>query len=1063
MKNFTVLLLVLLFLLKGQAQQLRIETYQEEQGLPSNFTKAVAQDTHGFIWIGGDQGLWRLDGKHFKLFNFQSLPNIKSLFTRKNGQLLVVHDNGISEISMVQDSIQFKPILISDKTRSDKSLIYPKTVFEDSHNVLWISEPNAIVRYKDKKLKRYPFANKYSTTSFLRSFIFAENKPGNLIVASQQGFLFYYNTEKDVFSEIQMPQKSDFISALLPINEAKIWMGASDGIKQITLNGQNEVTALTSVSNNLSNISCFQRLNTNEIFAGTWNSGLFVVNVSQKDPHISKVDLHFKTINALALNEKNQCLISSDDGIALVYKTSFSKIHLSTTRTFIQSLILGEAGASYCSDGSTLFKLSKLKDSIIPDLLVQAQKEDFLSLAVDNGFLYVGTNTGKVYQMKDKIVLKTLNVGSNADGSSIFFLHADPQHNIWVCHDFSDIIQIDAHLKVKHYAKDKGILSNIFVIKSDAKGNIYCGGKGKSTYLYKYNQNKDQFDNISIFSNVLQDENFAVNDLCADANGLVWLGTNRGLFIYDGKQLKKQSLINPLDNYEIEVINGITAAADSGFWLGTNIGLVKYYDTKKFLIYDKLSGLPSKTIIFRNIVFDKNLGLLCGTTNGLGYSTLKFREDTTPQPVFLSLNVNAKKIHFREDSVYTFKDNSFFEAEMTALSYPSDKITLKYRLLGRNETWSLPSLSALITLPQLRVGAYTLEVAALNQGGFYWSKPVQFKFKIEQSVYFTWWAICIYLILFSASVYIIVKLYTAHLVREKNNLENIVLARTAEINGQKEEILVQKEEIMQQKDTLEEKSNKLALAYQDIQDSIHYAKTIQEAMLQSKTVLDAYLKDHFILFRPRDVVSGDFYWFAEKEGKIIIAAIDCTGHGVPGALMSMVGNTVMNQVINEKGILASDQILTGLNAGIRVALKQDETSSRDGMDVALCVIDKLNNTVEYSGAHNPLYYIQDNILHTIKADPHSIGGGDKKTTSSFKKHIVDISIPTMLYLFSDGFQDQIGGPEKIKFMRKPFQDLLFSMHNQPMETQKEVLENTINNWIGKADQMDDILIIGVRI
>jgi AraC family chitin signaling transcriptional activator len=1063
MRNVIIILFFLFIQNVGISQNLRINTYQEEQSLPSNLTKSIIEDSKGFIWIGSDQGLWRFDGKHFLVFNNHPIPNIKSFFIRKNGQLLVIHDGGITEIVNKTDTVLFNPILIASPG-NNATISYPKSIYEDSNNVLWISEPGAIVSYKDQKIKRYPFEAKNATSSFLRSFIIIEDKKNTLFVASQQGYLFYLDTKADRFREIELPhQGNDFINALLRMKNGKIWIGGSNGINEITLNEKHEVIALNTINSELKNISCLSSDADGEIYAGTWNSGAYTI---QEDSGLYKIykieDLHFKTINTIYFNSKRQFLISSDEGIAILHKINFSKVNLPSPRSFIQSLILGKDEKAYTTDGSKLYALKRKKDGFEIEVLMQAQKEDYLSIAQVDSFFWVGTNSGMLHQVKNKKVTKKINIGKTFGGTSLFYLFADAKKNIWVCHDLNNVIQVSPDFTVKSYSKGQGILSNILVIKADHKGTIYCGGTGKKTYLYRFNKINDVFENISLDLKKSSDDNFAVNDLCSDDSGNLWLATNQGLYLYDGKSMKRFSLINFWDNFEIAQINSVSMALDSGVWLGTNVGLFKYYNPAKYVLYDKLSGLPSKTIIFRNIIQDKQWGLMAATTNGLGYSDLLFSAETTPKPLFLSLKLNGKKVNYKEDSTYHFKDYSFFEAEMATLSYPNDKVSYTYRILGKDKQWTIPSITSVINIPQLRSGLYTLEIRALNQGGYYWSAPVRFHFTIGKSIFQTWWAICIYILLFATIIYLVVRLYTAHLIREKINLERVVKERTAEISGQKEEIFEQKEKMEVQKNILEEKSNKLALAYRDIQDSIDYAKTIQEAMLQNISAVEGYVEDLFIFLKPRDVVSGDFYWFAKKENKLIISAVDCTGHGVPGALMSMVGNAVLNQIVNEKGILESDQILKRLHMGIRSALKQDETSSRDGMDLALCVIDKKQNTLQFSGAHNPIYYIQNKEMKIIKGDNLSIGGGNK-SIQSFTKHTIDITVPTIFYLFSDGFQDQVGGEEKIKFMRQKFQDMLFKIHEEPMEKQKEIIENTLHLWKGNREQTDDILIIGVKV
>ncbi len=251
----------------------------------------------------------------------------------------------------------------------------------------------------------------------------------------------------------------------------------------------------------------------------------------------------------------------------------------------------------------------------------------------------------------------------------------------------------------------------------------------------------------------------------------------------------------------------------------------------------------------------------------------------------------------------------------------------------------------------------------------------------------------------------------------------------------------------------------------DITSSINYAKRIQTAFLPLEKDIAKGIPDFFILYQPRDIVSGDFYWFEQKDNKIILAAADCTGHGVPGALMSMIGNEILKQIVVQRGIVEADKILNDLHTGIRTALRQDVSKNADGMDISLVVIDYNRKVLEFAGAKSPFYYIQNGEFLQIKGDVFSIGGVPTKDETNFVKHSIDISIPTTFYIGSDGFQDQFGGEKNKKFMVKHLRDLLFSIHHQEMNEQKEVLTNTITDWIktGKSHQTDDILWIGARL
>lgn len=263
-------------------------------------------------------------------------------------------------------------------------------------------------------------------------------------------------------------------------------------------------------------------------------------------------------------------------------------------------------------------------------------------------------------------------------------------------------------------------------------------------------------------------------------------------------------------------------------------------------------------------------------------------------------------------------------------------------------------------------------------------------------------------------------------------------------------------EVLEQKNVIEIKNR-------EVTESLHYAKRIQAAILPDIKKINQSLNDSFILYLPKDIVSGDFYSFAQRDEKIIVAAADCTGHGVAGAFMSMIGTALLNQIVNEKGITEPSKILTQLNDGIVTSLKQRESEMNEGMDIALCTINNKNKTLQYSGANRPLWLIRKNEFQFYKPNKIPIGGQQYNKADGFMQHNITLQQGDAIYLFSDGFVDQFGGEFGKKFMTKKFRELLLSIQHLSMNEQKEYLLNTLIKWQGKHDQVDDILVIGIKI
>jgi phosphoserine phosphatase RsbU/P len=285
-----------------------------------------------------------------------------------------------------------------------------------------------------------------------------------------------------------------------------------------------------------------------------------------------------------------------------------------------------------------------------------------------------------------------------------------------------------------------------------------------------------------------------------------------------------------------------------------------------------------------------------------------------------------------------------------------------------------------------------------------------------------------------------------------NELEQKVKDRTAEVMAQKEELEVQRDLLADQQ--------------KHIMDSIQYSKRLQNAILPTEEFVKELFKDSFILYLPKEVISGDFYWFHKSGNKHYFSAIDCTGHGVPGALVSMVGHNWLNYAVKDLKLEKPSEILDALNEGVMTTFKErdDESSVKDGMDIALCCIDYDTMKLECAGAYNPILIIRDGEIQLIKGDKFPVGAFFKGIKGYFTNHVIDVKRGDLVYVFSDGFADQFGGPDQSrKFMTKRFRELLFSIHHEPLDQQEKILEASLREWMSNLEQIDDITVIGIKI
>jgi serine phosphatase RsbU (regulator of sigma subunit) len=388
-----------------------------------------------------------------------------------------------------------------------------------------------------------------------------------------------------------------------------------------------------------------------------------------------------------------------------------------------------------------------------------------------------------------------------------------------------------------------------------------------------------------------------------------------------------------------------------------------------------------------------------------------------------------------------FVDNSLrFDFSASFFEHP-DKMMFSCKLEGFDPGWKNWEHKYYQEYTNLHEGSYDFRVRAKNVYGQV-SDEAQYSFTILPPWYRSIFAFILYIAASLFLVWLIVKIYSARLKRENLRLEGIVRERTAEVVRQRDVLEIQKNEI---------------------EDSIRYACRIQNAVLPASQDFTDLVPESFVFFRPRDIVSGDFYWVSKVENKLIISAADCTGHGVPGAFMSMLGVAFLNEIVNKDHIVKPDTILGKLREKVIEALQQQGISgeAKDGMDIVVISVDYIEMKLHYAGAYNPLLMVRNKQLSEITADKMPIAIYERM--KEFTDHEIKIEKGDLFYFFSDGYEDQFGGPDGKKFKAKRFRELLVEISSRPMKEQKEIIISTFENWKGDQDQVDDIVVLGVRI
>ncbi|MEA2042909.1 MAG: SpoIIE family protein phosphatase [Bacteroidota bacterium] len=586
-----------------------------------------------------------------------------------------------------------------------------------------------------------------------------------------------------------------------------------------------------------------------------------------------------------------------------------------------------------------------------------------------------------------------------------------------------------------HTINNKSIIScgkGLFEIKFEndsafaAPFNYFGKLYGNSTKgVYKITETKNSYW-LSVYENLGNNVNhkiirvFKDDELSKDTIFAAMLPRKASLFFYnDGKYI----------------------------WTGNEKGLFKYNPEKSKGSQESFHTLIRKVSVTKD-------SLLFG---GYNFSSVN------------NLNNNRHVLdYFYNDIYFEFATPYYTKEENTEYCF---------RLKGDNSKWSSWTKETKRRFTNLPEGDYTFEVKAKNIYNTE-SSTASFSFSILPPWYRTVWAYITYIVIASLLVWLIVKLYTRKLRRENEILEDKVQERTTEVREKNvqlqqhnEEILAQRDEIETQRDELEVQRDHIVEQQESIMDSIRYASRIQNAVMPPEMFLNDILGEHFVLFRPRDVVSGDFYWATQIDNKTVIVAADCTGHGVPGAFMSMLGISFLNEVVNKDQNLQANVILNKLRDNVKSALRQKgkDGDTKDGMDIALLIIDRENMKMQFAGAYNPLYLIRDGEVIRYKADRMPIGIYIREK-DEFTNNLIDIQKGDAMYIFSDGYVDQFGGEAGRKLKSKKFKELLLDVHQSPFEQQDKVLNKFIEKWMefnpdtGQPyEQIDDILIVGVKI
>jgi ligand-binding sensor domain-containing protein/serine phosphatase RsbU (regulator of sigma subunit) len=1025
------------------SQNVRFQSLSVNEGLCHPFVYNINQDKNGFIWIGTGEGLCRYDGIEFvSSGTFDTIPvdvvNVsyrdslgKLWFGFNNGQVWSYDGNYFTAYTLVKD----QNISITGITQSSESGILIAT---QNHGILQFNESGNVTPLQP------------SLTDLMLSSIHVNGH--TLLVGAQEGlFICDLNDPQAIPLEVEDFSYLKIQTIKNAYNGNSYWIGTEDdGLFLLELKSDSVRVKKIGEEFNLGNEKIQDILfdSDSNLYVCSFSSGLFKLILDKHNKgHILSVE-KFDAASGITTNfakcvyqdrEKNIWLGTYGSGIALQKSRSFGYtdyedkgISRSILSLAINDSILWLGGER----GILQVDKSTGKTTLYQNKGLPADK--ITSLFYRKGTLWVGTEKHGIYKLSGKGNFTPFFQADNSIGNSINYLTGDDE-NIYAATK-NGIYVISTSLSQNfHYSTLNGLPHNdIEHLFLDDENNLLF--TTRTNGIYEINVRGEVVDFFTVGKYELD-----FNSITQDNSKNIWVSTyGQGVFL-----LLRDSVVNITvkeglrSNYCYSIVSD-----DSLYvWVGHRLGLSRIdISTLRVTAFDSDNGIIGD-FNHNAALITRDRKLLFGTTEGLiTYDIITgYREKLVPNTNILRVFISDKEYDFRKPIVLPYSAYKL-RIEYVGLNYVDpEAVTYQYKLEGYDLDWSETTSLRYAIYPRIEDGEYTFLLKAINSDGTSNKIPVGFTIKVKLPVWKTWWFITLVTITLMLLVIVIIKYRERKQKEIQEYLEQRLDERTREVVEQKEEIEIKN---------------------RDITDSITYAQRIQSSILPPIKKLQLHFSGSFIFYQPRDIVSGDFYWFEKiKENKFIIVCADSTGHGVPGAFMSMIGTTLIKDVCMRSDINSPSEILFDLDRELRSTLNQniDVEQSNDGMDIIVCEIDIRTNYLRYASAMRPMIVYRGGEQIYVKGSRNSVGGQYDKDEKLFKDEGIQLDKGDLIYMFSDGYPDQFGGSVGKKFKMVRLKNLLRDIHQKPMEEQYEYVKSTFNLWKEEFDQVDDVLFMGIKI
>lgn len=1038
----TIFFLSIVCTLCGQAH--KFESFLDKARLDQRFVYTLVQDDQGFLIIGTGDGAFRYDGKHFEPIHPQKDGNtlgkyITSSTIGSDGTVYFGHfEGGVSSLKGTEiNHFDFRALAPSKVV----SLAF------DSQDRLWaLTQMHGLMRInKDGSFTQ--FTKELDTSINYELFISANDE---CFVGSDQGLLFFLLKDGEPSNYKQIADLEGLsISALCPIQEKQAFLVGTDEFGVFLLKRVNEKWEVKAQGEDFENqsVNHIMAIGEDEFWISTNSGGLLKTTIDQnKQLHLhysfKNLELHgARSIEMTFLDrEGNLWVATNGEGLQKMSDDFFSFYSLETEQgpVNIKDIISDENGLWMATDKEVI--QTGFRPTDINQIYSEEQGlpiDEYRCLMKDmSGTLWVGAaNSGLFYKRVEDEDFKPFNLTADKLNRRINDI-LEVGTYLYVATDFG-IYQIKQDRVIAHLSIQSGLPHNVInALFLDRKGRIWIGAnKQRITYI----------ENGMIKSMLSQDQGLLGIDLVGFDQGHdqgVWIASNGYGVLYvsdeDTLSFKKENGLFSDYCYSIKVDSKGNA------WVGHRGGLSKIHgDLTRVDSFDH-TQLGELDFTNNALTRDKyNMLWFAAGSELLRYDPLNDVPNTIAPKVLIESMQAGDSLFMANQSLFLPYDEYKIEFNFQGLSLKNpEAVTYSYMLEGHDLDWSEPSSSNKATYPRLYPGEYTFKLKAFNEDGIESESTEEIELKIAGPFWKKWWFILGVSVLIFLAVLFTIRKREEIMVENQLKLEKALDLATKELINQKE---------------LVEIKNK------DITDSIIYAKSIQKAMLPHPNELQKFFNQAFVFYKPRDIVSGDFYWVDQFENKIIVACADCTGHGVPGAFMSLISSTLLDAQANIIDVDSPQKLLEKVDEKLTSLLFRGDAdfAVNDGMDISVTEFDLETRTLRFSGAGRPLVLIRNGQMEVINGDRFALGGDERK--KEFTLHTIQMEAGDSFYQFSDGLPDQFGGENGKKLKKKGMLELIQQLQGKNMNVQLQETKSFFVEWKGKYEQVDDIIFVGITV